>query len=121
MSEDDLRQEIEHTRERLGETVDELAAKADIKARTQAKAAEATAQARDRAAEVTAQARDRAAKATAQARDRAAEVTAQARDRAAEVSGRVSRNEAVRRRWPLAVAAAVVIAGTVIIWRRKQA
>ena len=99
MSEDDLRQEIEHTRERLGETVDELAAKADIKARTQAKAAEAT----------------------AQARDRAAKVTAQARDRAAEVSGRVSRNEAVRRRWPIAVAAAVVIAGTVIIWRRKQA
>ena len=132
MSEDDLRQEIEHTRQRLGETVDELAAKADIKARTQAKAAEATAQARDRAAEVTAQARDRAAKVTAQARDRAAgttvqardraaKVTAQARDRAVEVSGRVSRNEAVRRRWPIAVAAAVVIAGTVIIWRRKQA
>ena len=32
MSEDDLRQEIERTRQRLGETVDELAAKADVKA-----------------------------------------------------------------------------------------
>ena len=29
MTADDLRQEIERTRERLGETVDELAAKAD--------------------------------------------------------------------------------------------
>ena len=110
MSEDDLRQEIESTRQRLGETVDELAAKADVKARAQAKAAETTAQARDRAAEATAQARDRAAKATAQARDRAV-----------EVSGRVSRSEAVRRRWPVAVAAAVVIAGTVVIWRWKRA
>ena len=99
MSEDDLRQEIEHTRQRLGETVDELAAKADIKARAQAKAAEAT----------------------AQARDRAAKATAQARDRALEVSGRVSRSETVRRRWPVAVAAAVLIAGTVVIWRWKQA
>ena len=38
-----LRQEIEQTRQRLGETVDELAAKADMKARARAKAAEATA------------------------------------------------------------------------------
>jgi Protein of unknown function (DUF3618) len=132
MSEDDLRQEIESTRQRLGETVDELAAKADVKARAQAKAAETTAQARDRAVEATAQARDRVtettaqardrvAGTTAQARDRAAKVTAQARDRAVEVSGRVSRSEAVRRRWPVAVAAAVVIAGTVVIWRWKRA
>src|ERR1700723_226711 len=99
MSAEELQQEIEQTRQRLGETVDELAAKADVKARAQAKAAETT----------------------AQARDRAAEATAQARDRAVEVSGRVSRSEAVRRRWPVAVAAAVVIAGTVVIWRWKRA
>ena len=50
MSADDLRQEIERTRERLGETVDELAAKADVKGRARAKATKATARARDQAA-----------------------------------------------------------------------
>jgi type VI protein secretion system component VasF len=40
MSAEELRQEIEQTRQRLGETVDELAAKADLKARLRAKAAE---------------------------------------------------------------------------------
>ena len=32
----EIQQEIERTRERLGETVEELAAKADVKARAQA-------------------------------------------------------------------------------------
>ena len=40
MTAPEIQQEIERTRERLGDTVDELAAKADVKARTQAKAAE---------------------------------------------------------------------------------
>jgi hypothetical protein len=39
----ELQQEIEQTRERLGETVEELAAKADVKARVQGKAIEAKA------------------------------------------------------------------------------
>jgi hypothetical protein len=109
MTADDLQQEIERTRERLGETVDELAAKADVKGRARAKATKATARARDQAA-----------KATAQARDQAAKATAQARDQVAEVSGRVTANDAVRRRWPLAAAAVVAIAATVVIWRRKR-
>jgi hypothetical protein len=99
MSADDLRQEIERTRERLGETVDELAAKADVKGRARAKAT----------------------KATARARDQAVKATAQARDQVAEVSGRVTANDAVRRRWPLAAAAVAAIAVTVVIWRWKQA
>ncbi|HEX9065409.1 MAG TPA: DUF3618 domain-containing protein [Streptosporangiaceae bacterium] len=41
--EDALRQEIERTREQLGETVGQLAAKADVKARTQARARDAAA------------------------------------------------------------------------------
>ena len=110
MTADDLRQEIERTRERLGETVDELAAKADVKGRARVKATKATARARDQAAKATGQARDQAAKATAQARDQVAEVT-----------GRVTANDAVRRRWPLAAAAVVAIAATVVIWRWKQA
>jgi Protein of unknown function (DUF3618) len=53
MTADELRQEIEQTRQGLGETVDELAAKADVKARARAKVADAKAQARDAAAEVS--------------------------------------------------------------------
>jgi hypothetical protein len=41
------------TRERLGQTVAELAAKADVKARTQAKVADMTARARVTAAEAS--------------------------------------------------------------------
>ena len=41
----EIEQEIERTRQRLGETVDELAAKADMKARARAKAAEMKARA----------------------------------------------------------------------------
>jgi hypothetical protein len=57
MSADEIRQEIEQTRRSLGETVDELAAKADLKARVRAKAAEAKARARSRVAEVPGQMR----------------------------------------------------------------
>ena len=45
----EIQQEIEQTRERLGQTVEELAAKADVKARARAKADEVKA----RAAEVS--------------------------------------------------------------------
>jgi len=76
MTAEELHQEIEQTRQRLGETVDELAAKTDVKARARAKAA--------------------------------------------EVSGRVRRSQLVQRRWPVAVAAGVLIAGSLAIWRWKK-
>jgi hypothetical protein len=41
MSAEEIHQEIEQTRERLGQTVDELAAKADVKGRARATVAEA--------------------------------------------------------------------------------
>jgi Protein of unknown function (DUF3618) len=87
MTAQELEQEIERTREHLGGTIDELAGKADMKAR---------------------------------ARARAAEVKARAQDRAADVSGRVRQSKAVQRRWPVAVAAGVLIAGSVIIRRRRR-
>jgi hypothetical protein len=88
MTAQELEQEIERTREHLGDTIDELAGKADVLAR---------------------------------ARARAAEVKA----RAADVSGRVRQSKAVQsqvlqRRWPIAVAAGVLIAGSVIIRRRRR-
>jgi hypothetical protein len=87
MTAQELEQEIERTRDHLGETIDELAGKADMKAR---------------------------------ARARAAEVRAQARARVAGMSGRVRESQVLQRRWPVAVAAGVLIAGTVIIRRRRK-
>lgn len=46
---DELREDIARTREQLGETVEALAAKADIKARAQQKAADTVGQVRQRA------------------------------------------------------------------------
>jgi hypothetical protein len=93
MTAQELEQEIERTRGHLGDTIDELAGKADVPAR---------------------------------ARARAAEVKARAQDRAADVSGRIRQSKAVQsqvlqRRWPVAVAAGVLIAGSVIIRRRRRA
>lgn len=76
MTAEELQQEIEQTRQQLGQTVDELAAKTDVKARARAK------------------------------------VT--------EVSGRVRRSQLVPRRWPVALAAGVLIAGSVAVWRWKK-
>ncbi len=98
MTAPEIQQEIERTRDRLGETVDELAAKADVKAR-----------ARARAAEVKARAYERATK-----------VSGSVKDRTADVSGRVKRSQVVQRRWPLAVAAGVLVVGSVVIWRRRK-
>jgi hypothetical protein len=88
MTAQELEQEIERTREHLGDTIDELAGKADLAARARAQAAEVKA-------------------------------------RAADVSGRVRQSKAVQsqvlqRRWPIAVAAGVLIAGSVIIRRRRR-
>lgn len=92
MTAQELEQEIERTRDHLGDTVDELVGKADLKTR---------------------------------ARVRAAEVKARAQDRAAGMSDRVRQSQLVRgqtlqRRWPVAVAAGVLIAGSVIIRRRRR-
>ena len=88
MTAQELEQEIERTREHLGDTIDELAGKADMKARARARAAEV-------------------------------------KTRAADVSGRVRQSKAVQsqvlqRRWPVAVAAGVLIAGSVLIRRRRR-
>ncbi len=76
MTAEELQHEIEQSRQRLGQTVDELAAKTDVKARARAKAT--------------------------------------------EVSGRVRRSQLVQRRWPMALAAGVLIAGSVAVWRWKK-
>jgi len=109
MTQPEIQQEIEQTRERLGQTVEELVAKTDLKAR-----------ARDKAADLQVQARDKAADLQARARDKAADLQARARDQATELSARVRQSQIVQRRWPLAVAAGgLVIAASVAFWRRR--
>jgi Protein of unknown function (DUF3618) len=76
MTAEELQQEIEQTRQQLGQTVDELAAKTDVKARARAKAT--------------------------------------------QVSGRVRRSQLVQRRWPVALAAGVLIVGSVAVWRWRK-
>jgi CHASE3 domain sensor protein len=130
MTAPELQQEIERTRQQLGQTVQELAAKADLKARAKDKAAELRERARERALGARGKARERALGARGKARDTVsqARTTAfQARDktraRAAQLSGQVRQSQAVQRRWPLAVAAGVLAAGSVAAawWlRRKQ-
>jgi ElaB/YqjD/DUF883 family membrane-anchored ribosome-binding protein len=91
-----LRAEIEQTRAALGDTVQALAAKADVKARVRESAAQTRAKVRQRAAETTAQLREQATNASAGARQ-------------APVP------------WPAVAAAATaaVLAVLVLRWRRR--
>ena len=99
MTASEIQQEIDRTRERLGETVEELAAKADVKARAKEKAVEMK----------------------ARAQGKATEVSGLVKDKATDVSGRVKQNQAVQRRWPLAAAAAAgVLAAGIVVWRRRK-
>jgi hypothetical protein len=83
MTASDMQQEIDRSREGFGDTMEELAAKGDMKAR---------------------------------AWDRAANV----KDKATELSGLVKRSSVMQRRWPLAVAAGVLVVGSVALRRRRR-
>jgi hypothetical protein len=94
-----LREEIERTRGQLGETVEQLAAKVDVKGRAQAKAAALAGQATRQARSAVAQGRVQAA---------------QARKQGASA--------ARKHRVPLsaAVAAGLLAAVAFIIWQRSE-
>jgi hypothetical protein len=78
---DELKQQIEQTREQLGETVEQLASKADVKSRTQAKAAELAGRAKTR----TAQARTQVATQAGDVRSQLAGKTAASRQKAVAI------------------------------------
>jgi hypothetical protein len=85
----ELKQQIEYTREQLGETVEALAAKADVKAQARAKASEVSgrlkskaAQARQQAAAKTGELQDQLAGKAAVPRQKTAAITGPAADRA---------------------------------------
>ena len=94
MTAPEIQQEIERTQDHLGETVAELAARADVKARARARAAII--------------------------KDKAAEVSGQLRQSQLAQSQLVQ-GGAVRRRWPLVAAAAgAVLVGSILVRRRRR-
>jgi uncharacterized protein DUF3618 len=136
--EQELLQDIGQTRERLGETVEQLVAKADVKGQARAKARELTGRVKSMAARARAKAADRGAGMhsqvagkTVMAREKAAAGRDQLQARAAtawqaapEGARRtVSKgaSTANQRRVPLAAAAATLIAGYLALrWWRKR-
>ncbi|GHD84429.1 DUF3618 domain-containing protein [Streptomyces naganishii] len=75
---DELRQQIEQTRSRLGDTVEELAAKADVKGRAKARAADL----RDKAGAMTVQLRSSAVHAGHRAQEKASQAGHRAQEKA---------------------------------------
>ncbi|MGW1068306.1 DUF3618 domain-containing protein [Streptomyces aureus] len=107
-SPEELREQVEKTRQELGQTVQALAAKTDLQARAQEKAAEVKQQAAAKAGELKA----KAAQAASQVQDKIPD----------PVKGKAARGaQAARDNRTLLVAAA---AGTVLVvwlaWRRRK-
>ena len=134
-----LRLEIERTREQLGETVEALVAKTDVKARAKEQAEQlsqrlkgTTAQARSQLAGKTADVRNAAVATGGSARDqlqaRATAVGGAVRDKTPEPVQRAARQVAQRtsavarqRRGLAALAAAgVVVVGVIVIRQRRR-
>ncbi|MEV0612959.1 DUF3618 domain-containing protein [Nonomuraea sp. NPDC050404] len=80
--EDDVRRDIKETRRQMGETVSELAGKADVKGR----ASHAAETARDKAGHAAESARDKAGHAAESAKEMASHAAETARDKAADAA-----------------------------------
>jgi hypothetical protein len=141
----ELRQEIEQAREQLGDTVERLAAKADVKAQAKAKAAELADAVKSKVALAGAQAAARAGSARDQLAAKAGETGAaansasnSARQQVVKVAGACApvwqtapepvrhvvtkaASSARQRRIPIATAAGVLLLGCVVLrwWRRR--
>jgi hypothetical protein len=126
-----LEAEIERTREQLGDTVQELAGRADVKSRARARAAKARRNAAARAGSVRSQVADKTVAARQKVISAGADRKDQLRSRAAAVGTpvweatpeRVRRTvtkgaNSARESWvPLAVGAGVLLAGSLAAWQ----
>jgi hypothetical protein len=115
-----LRAEIRQTRADLGETVQALAAKADVKARAKEQVEHAKQRVREQAAEATGKVRDaalhageRVRGAAGQASDRAGAAVAPVGDTDVAVAGR-------RIPVPLLIAGAVAVVGIILLVRGSR-
>jgi hypothetical protein len=124
-----LRAEIAQTRSELGETVQALAAKADVKARAKERIEETKARVRAQAAEATGKVLDAAQLATGRVRGAAVQATDKARDTAVQAreSGTLDRaGEAGRqvRENPIPLAAVLAglaaVVGVILIVRGRR-
>lgn len=120
-SADELEADIERTREDLGNTVDELTAKLDVKAQAQHKVQDAKAQAQHKVQDAKAQAQhkvqDAKQRATEQAHTvqvRVGHAAARAKETASDDRGKVKP--------VISVGAAVVVAAViaVVVWSRRR-
>lgn len=114
---DQLREEIARTRAELGETVQSLAAKADVKARAKDAAAAAGDRARQKVADVSGKAAQTAAVVKDQAVDAVTKSSTAVREKLAD------RDMSVPTRQPLpwaVLGAAAVLAGVVIFIVRRR-
>ena len=92
-----LRAEIAQTRTELGETVQALAAKADVKALAKEQIEETKARVRAQAAEATGKVREAAQLATGKVRGAAAQATDKALNTAGQATGKVKESGALDR------------------------
>jgi len=128
-----LRSEIAQTRAELGETVQALAAKADVKARAKdqvdqtkqkvkAQAAEAAQKARDAAVLASGKARTVATQATDRARDTATQAGEKVRESGALDKAQDAREQVRRNPVPFAamLAAGVVVVAVILIVRGRR-
>jgi len=115
MTAPEIQQEIERTRDHLGETVEELAARADVKARARARAAGL----KDKAAQMKVRAQGKATEMSGQLRQSRLAQSRLAQGQLAQ--SQLVQGDTVRRRWPLAAAAVgAVLVGSVLIRRRRR-
>jgi multidrug efflux pump subunit AcrB len=121
-----LNAKIEHTREQLGETVEQLTAKADVKERAQSTEADLKERAKAKASQVRQQAAVRAGSAPSQLAATTATVREQASSASEAVPESVKRvvvqgGQAARQhRKPLAIAAGVLVLGALVVrWLAK--
>lgn len=130
---DALRAEIKQTRAELGETVQALAARADVKARAKEQVEQTKQRVRAQAAEAAGKARDAALVATDKVRQAAAQATASARGTAVQATGKVRESGALDkaqgareqvRQNPLpfaaVLAAAALVVGVILVIRGRR-
>jgi hypothetical protein len=115
-----LRAEIRQTRAELGETVQALAAKADVKARAKEQVEQTKQRVRAQAAEATGKVRDAALQATGRVRAAAGQATDRAGDAAAPVAE--ADVPVAGRRIPVAllVAGAAAVVGIILLVRGSR-
>ncbi len=130
-SADELEADIERTREDLGNTVDELTAKLDVKAQAQHKVQDAKAQAQHKVQDAKAQAQHKVQDAKAQAQHKVQDAKQRATEQAHTVQVRVGHAAARAKETAsddrgkvkpvISVGAAVVVAAViaVVVWRRR--